>query len=81
MNSTKNRDEFEENEPTEMLIINPRKDIWTYQLPIAGQDVAKLKHQAAYSLALKMVELIEPEYMEMVGFELMVYKLVVKKYE
>jgi hypothetical protein len=66
---------------TEMVLINPKKDIWTYQIPMGMADVERYKHQAAQALALKIVKEIDPEFLEMPGFELIRYQVIVKKYE
>lgn len=75
--------ELDDEQESELIYINPHKDVLHYQVPLTHDkegQTEKFKQMAAESLAKKIIEMIEPDYIEMNGFELMHYSLVVKKY-
>jgi hypothetical protein len=81
-NLTKRRkDEDDEFEHTELIEINPKRDILSYEIPLGALPLKEYKLKAATSLAKKIVDIIEPDFEEKPGFELMRYVLVVKKLE
>jgi hypothetical protein len=77
----KRSDDEEEYQPTETVEINPRKDILRYEIPLGVRPLEEYKKRAAEQLARKIIDIIEPEFLEQPGYELMRYVLIVKRYE
>lgn len=67
-------------EPSEMIFIDPNKDIYLYERPLGVLPVEAYKKEAIEKLIRKVMATIEPEFQEMNGFEVMRYMLVIKKY-
>ena len=74
------KDDNYADEPSEMVFINPSKDVYVYERPIGILSIDAYKKEAIELLVKKIVGSIEPEFIEQPGFEIMRYQLVVKKY-
>lgn len=67
---------------SEIIVINNRKDVFTYAVPLDGTvPTSLMKRFAAQGLANLIVDKIEPEFYEMTGYEVMKYTVVIKKYD
>lgn len=73
----------DDEQESEIVYINPSKDVWRYSIPLTHDkegQTEEFKKLAAKALAEKILEQIEPEYLEQKGFELMQYSVIIKKH-